>query len=266
MITSKNIFISATCLFVAFCLIPIFLPWLFKHEIGIWFVTFHAIIVFFGALVLVGAGVYVFLNSKFIGTNRNIFLAFVLIVSGIFNIFHALSYGGMPQTIIFPSLSTSYYFWLGARIIIAGGLLLWVKIKSQIKNKYFLLLSFIAASFVVYLTYSSVDYFNQSLPSLINIFGSDLLKVTTEIFIIIAFLYIGIFELRGEKDNKNFFYYFLTFLTLAVLNEIYNILTPTNFDLYSIFSHIFEFLSYVFLYISLYQYFKNSFISLNNPE
>ena len=223
-------------------------PSAFYYEFGMWYLGFHALVEFFTVAVALVIGLYAFSAYQITQSARSLVFCIVFLASAVIDILHILSYGGMPQTIIFPTVNTAIYFWLTARFIVAAGLLISVFIKPSTRSKLSIAGSVAIAFVVAMAVFLAVYYFVPQLPSMAKVFGLTIVKIEVEIFLMFLFAATAfLYWYESRKLGAVPPYYFLLFFVFTIFSEFQFTLYPGAYYFHNMLGHIFKFAAYVFI-------------------
>lgn len=223
-------------------------PSAFFYEFGMWYLGFHVLVEFFTVAVAFVIGLYAFFFYQTTQRVRSLVLFITFLTSAIVDVLHALSYGGMPQTIIFPTVNTAIYFWLTARFIVAAGLLVSALVKPPAKSRFgawgSVAIAFVIAMFVFLVVY----YFTPQLPVMSEILSLTVGKIEVEFFLMFLFAATAFLYWRENKKSGTVPpYYLLLFLVFTIFSEFEFTLYPGAYYLHNLLGHVFKFAAYIFL-------------------
>ncbi len=182
---------------------------------------------------------------------RGIFIANVFLCMGIVDVFHALSFKGMPYFLIENSTADrATTYWIIARLIgaigIAAGSFIKSNKKSNINRRVFLFFS-ISLSMVILVV---VTYFPHILPAMyIEGVGVTGLKKVLEYLVILCLCFAGIMFLQHyirRKDNSS--YLFAVAITASVFSELAFVMYTSVYDIYNYMGHVYKFISYFIVF------------------
>lgn len=194
---------------------------------------------------------------------RPITIGNIFLFMGIVDLFHTLSYEGMPAflTEIGCCANRATTFWVAARLFGSLGLMITSfldKRKKSRANKLAFLIPTIALSFAIMII---VIYYPGLLPPMYKT-GTGLtdLKIILE-YVVIACMFTAflryIYEYRKTKDRHDFL------LSAALLVSIFSEL---SFTMYDRVDDIYNFLGHIFKVVSFFMIFRVKFIySVNKP-
>ncbi len=183
-------------------------------------------------------------------------LAATFYISGWVDIFHTLSYNGMPVFFTASSAPKATAFWIIARLVMSAGFLLSAlspKDKTTRLSRYFVIFW---SSIISLLVFYLVTYFPHVIP-VYYIEGKGLtpLKVRTEYLIIVlqgitALLYAREYGRTGHRASI----LFSTALIISIFSELHFTLYVSVYDLYNFTGHVFKILAYMIMFNILFVY------------
>ncbi|GEM_PF-4906672 len=255
-ISRKNFWIFAL-VGLAVILITGIKPSIFYYEFRMWYLGFHALVEFFTVAAALIVSFYAFVNYQVTQSARYLVFGVVFLASAIVDVLHILSYGGMPQTIIFPAVNTTIYFWLAARFIVAIGLLISALIKPSTKFRLSIAGSVAVALAIAVAVFLTVYYLAPQLPTMIKLFGLAIQKIEIEYFLMFLLMATSLLYWRESKNLGAILpYYLLLFLIFTIFSEFEFTLYPGAFYLHNMIGHIFKFGAYIFLLFHFTPWFK----------
>ena len=186
---------------------------------------------------------------------KTIFMGSMLLTTGIIDVFHMLSYKGMPAFFIENmTANRATTFWIAARLI-SGACFLMAsfmdeKRKSNIKKVFFLAASLLV-TFVIFIM---ATYFPHWLPVMfIEDVGLTLTKRLLEYFIMLMLIISSIQHMiryLGQKDVVHI--NMACALMLSVLSEFAFSLYTDVYGLYNYIGHIFKMISYFIIFSAVF--------------
>jgi hypothetical protein len=204
-------------------------------------------------IVCIAISVTIFLYGiKKFGTTRSItllLLAFTFLIVGMIDLFHTLSFKGMPFFITASSVQKATWFWIIARVIqslLMLSLILLPDRKLQRDYRIFsLILGLILASIVGFI----IIVFEKNLPMLvIEGKGTTLLKNGMEYgvsFVLFISLMVSLYQYYlVKKEDK--LYFALAFVFLLLTELIFTIYQSV-FDLDNFLGHIYKVFGFYFI-------------------
>ncbi|MDF2788069.1 MAG: extracellular exochitinase [Neobacillus sp.] len=204
-------------------------------------------------IVCIAISVTIFLYGiKKFGTTRSItllLLAFTFLVVGMIDLFHTLSFKGMPFFITASSVQKATWFWIIARVIqslLMLSLILLPDRKLQRDYRIFsLILGLILASIVGFI----IIVFEKNLPLLvIEGKGTTLLKNGMEYgvsFVLFISLIVSLYQYYLDKKEDKL-YFALAFVFLLLTELIFTIYQSV-FDLDNFLGHIYKVFGFYFI-------------------
>ncbi|HEY9063066.1 MAG TPA: MASE3 domain-containing protein [Pseudobacteroides sp.] len=225
---------------------------LFNKTIGVSsYLSWHTIFEFISILVSFCVFILSYYAYRQNRRLRGIFIANVFLIMGIIDIFHTLSFKGMPYFLIENSnANRATTYWIIARLIGAIGITVgsFIKInkKSRINRKVFLVIS-IAFSLSIVVV---VTYLPHALPAMyIEGIGVTKIKKVLEYITIICLCFAGIMFLHQylrRKDNSNLM--FAIAITTSIFSELAFIRYNSVYDIHNYIGHVYKFISYFIVF------------------
>jgi sigma-B regulation protein RsbU (phosphoserine phosphatase) len=182
---------------------------------------------------------------------RGIFIANVFLTMGIIDVFHTLSFKGMPYFLTENSTANSATtYWIIARLIgaigIAAGSFIRTNKKSRINRRVFLFFS-IAISIIAIIL---VTNFQHILPAMyIEGVGVTKIKKVLEYIIILCLCFAGFMYLQQylrRKNNSNLM--FAIAITTSIFSELAFVRYTSVYDIYNYIGHVYKFISYFIVF------------------
>ena len=181
------------------------------------------------------------------GNLRSAFLGSVFLMVGIIDVFHTLSYKGMPAFLIEnDTANRATTFWIISRYMSSIGFLvasfIHYKLKSSINKKIFTVFPFVISLLILII----VTYYPDLLPDMyIESTGLTSWKVYSE-FIIIALFLLTVIRFVNEynKTGEKLIFLFSISLLISALSEVSFVLYTSVYDLYNYLGHIYKFLAF----------------------
>ncbi|WHY85323.1 MASE3 domain-containing protein [Neobacillus novalis] len=222
------------------------------------YVGFHTMLESFS--ISISAVIFLY-GLKSFGSTRSrqmLLLSFTFFIVGTLDLFHSLSFKGMPYFITESSVAKATWFWVAARgsqsLLVLSMLLL---PERKLKRDYRAGM-LVTGFFIVLIIVFDIFYFEKSLPILMmEGKGTTLLKNCLEYaisFILFISLIITLYHYHIEKSEAKlaialaFVYLLLTELIFTIYQSV--------FDLDNFTGHIFKALGFYFILKSY--YFSNS--------
>jgi hypothetical protein len=206
--------------------------------------------------IAISTTIFLYGLKKFSSTSslRLLLLAFTFLTIGIIDLFHTLSYNGMPFFITASSVQKATWFWITARVIQSILMLtLMILPNKKIKSDY----RFLSVTLGVFLTgvvgYIIIAY-EKVLPLLvIEGKGTTLLKNSMEYgvsFILFISLMVALYQYYLDKKEDKL-YFGLAFVFLLLTELIFTIYQSV-FDLDNFLGHIYKVFGFYFILKGLY--------------
>lgn len=181
---------------------------------------------------------------------RNMIFANTFFIVGVLDIFHLLSYKGMPDFLTVNITQKSTAYWIFSRIIMAIGILLASllseDIRTNLNKKYALLGSVIISGGLGYL----IAYDSFIIPALF-IEGSGLTdtKIILEyVVIFILFLSIGFITAKNNRNYNILNISMISALLLAIFSEGMFTVYSNVHDGINLLGHVFKVISYFVIF------------------
>jgi sigma-B regulation protein RsbU (phosphoserine phosphatase) len=186
---------------------------------------------------------------------RSVVFSCTFLAVALIDIFHTLSYDGMPLFLTESSVAKATGFWIVARLTAAVGLLIASLIPWERKMKLF---RFFPASVTLVYTGAVLYIITWHLDILPPLFiegvGLTKLKITLEYVIIaiqiVAMLVLGRIYLTDKEEKGNI--YIIIALMLSVFSEMAFTLYTHVYDTYNLLGHIYKILAYYALFRALF--------------
>ncbi|WP_203363955.1 EAL domain-containing protein [Bacillus sp. REN10] len=187
-------------------------------------------------------------------SRHRLFISAAFLSISIFDLFHVLTYKGMPFFLIESSSHNATWFWLISRFTLAISLLLiFLQDDKKINKK------FRNTTFFLFISYSLIVSFiimtsSEKLPLLI-IEGVGLTPVKKGIEYFICFLFLCtillIFKKYSKDKNKEYFPLIIA-LSLSLFSELIFTLYNHVYDWMNLLGHLFKMTSYYFFLKGIY--------------
>lgn len=215
------------------------------------YLSWHTIFEFISILVSLCVFILTYYAYRQNRRLRGIFIANVFLIMGIIDIFHTLSFKGMPHFLVENSTADrATTYWIIARLIgaigIAAGSFIKTNKKSNINRRVFLGFS-VSLSMVILIV---VTYFPNILPAMyIEGIGVSPLKKVLEYLVILCLCFAGIMYLQQyirRKDNSN--YMFAIAIVASIFSELAFVMYTSVYDIYNYMGHVYKFISYFIVF------------------
>jgi sigma-B regulation protein RsbU (phosphoserine phosphatase) len=186
---------------------------------------------------------------------RSIVFSCTFLAVALIDIFHTLSYNGMPIFLTESSVAKATSFWVFGRMTAAIGLLIASLVPWERKMR---ICRFLPASLTMIYIIAGLYIINwrqDILPPLfIEGVGLTKLKITLEYVIIaiqiIAMLVYGRIYLTGREEKGSI--YIVISLMLSVFSEMAFTLYSSVYDSYNLLGHIYKIIAYYGLFVALF--------------
>lgn len=195
------------------------------------YTTYHTIIEFLGTVICVAIFIIAWYNFQQTGEIHEYILCLGFLISGIFNLAHAMSYPGMPDFFTPNSYKKAFVFWILARLIVSvsimAALLLYRKKISwsyKLSVVLFFSLSFLSVALVLVTKDSSI--------------GNIFMNRSTD-FMILAILAVSLLALFSRRNRYFDEGYLLAGAVMAFMGHIVMVYFSKGADLYDLLGHIY---------------------------
>jgi len=215
------------------------------------YLTWHNILEFTGILVCFAVFVVSYFTYEQTQNLRRVFLGCVFLAVGMIEMFHTLSFKGMPDFFVPNNCANrATTFWILSKILLALGVLISLCIpfdeKSVINRKVFML----PAVAISLLSLIVVTYYPGFLPPMyIEGKGLTQTKVVLEyvvIFLLIVSTVVLIHEYKKRKDYLLIL--FFSALILIIFSEFAFVSYFAVYDIYNYLGHIYKFIAYFIVF------------------
>ncbi len=231
---------------------PFFEPH-YERAMGIsGFLTWHSLLEIANVIVCLAIFLVAFFSYRQERFVKVIIVGSLLMAAGIVDVFHLMSYKGMPDFFIPNTMSNrATTFWIAARLIAVAAYLVSALMHNEVKskvNEYFFTVPALAISLAVFFI---ATYFPELLPVMyIEEVGLTFEKKLLE-YIIIALTAVAaaIYMHRYIKKRDRLLYVMFAALTLSIISEF-------AFTIYVDVYGIYNFLGHVLKCISLFMIFR----------
>ncbi|MDP4091984.1 MAG: MASE3 domain-containing protein [Bacillota bacterium] len=212
-----------------------------------WHIVFEFISVFVSICVFI-LSYYAYRQNRRL---RVILIANVFLSMGLIDIFHTLSYKGMPYFLtdnITSNRATT--LWIISRLFGALGITMVSLIKknrkSNIDRRFFSLISVLLSLSVLILA----TYFPHVIPAMyVEKTGVTQIKKILEYVVILLLLFAGIMYLKQylrNKDKSNLV--FTIAITTSIFSELAFVSYTSVYDIYNYIGHVYKFISYFLVF------------------
>jgi Membrane-associated sensor domain len=180
---------------------------------------------------------------------RLLLLAFTFLIVGIIDLFHTLSFKGMPFFITASSVQKATWFWVSARVFQSLLMLTLILLPDRKLKRDYRLVTFALGIILTGIVGYSIISFEKSLPMLvIEGKGTTLLKNGIEYgvsFILFISLVVALYQYYlDRKEDKLFFALAFVFL---LLTELIFTIYQSVFDVDNFLGHIFKVFGFYFI-------------------
>ena len=188
---------------------------------------------------------------------RMVILGCVFFVMGSLDIFHTLSFMGMPDFFIPNNHSNrATTLWILSRVIGSAGILIssFIPIQqiTKIKKIFFVVPTLLTVAVLFFI----VTYFPKFFPVMfVDGKGLTLAKISLEylvvLFMVITFLKVVSSYRQTDSIQE---YQFMLGILLSIFSEIAFVSYASVYDIYNYLGHIYKFLAYFIFFKSIYSY------------
>ena len=215
------------------------------------YLTWHYLFEFISILVSFSVFVVSYYTYDQTRNLRTVFLGSVFFTIGMIDMFHTLSFKGMPDFFVENvSANRATTFWILGRFVSAIGFLIAAiiptKKKSQTKKEIFLIIPMAISVFLLNVVTYRPDFFP---PMFIEEYGLTKYKIYSEYLIVILFAVVAlvlIFEYKKKKDNVIFL--FVLSLIISIFSEMAFVLYESVYDIYNYLGHIYKFIAFFLIF------------------
>lgn len=255
--TDKNSLVTIFFIGLAAILTIFFFPSFLEYEFKISYRWVHFSIEIFTAIISLIASSEAFIYFKKSRQKVALFISFVFLSYSALNIVHAISFGGMPATFLFPSTNTSIMTGILAKTILAAGLI-FVTWLIYLNRNGMITTAKIAGSFGLLVIFFALLLSNNS-PEFINLHGSTGLKYISAIIIFCMFLSSGYLYYRFGK-MRFMVYPFLNFVLLMLISEALLFHYRSTYYLTNFIGHAFKAVAFFALLLAIKEFRKNAYL------
>jgi len=201
--------------------------------------------------IAISITIFLFGLKKFNATRslRLLLLAFTFLTIGIIDLFHTLSYNGMPFFITASSVQKATWFWITARVIQSILMLTLILLPDKKVKKDYRFLSITLGLLLTGAVCYIIIAYEKVLPLLvIEGKGTTLLKNGMEYgvcFILFISLMVALYQYYLDKKEDNL-YFGLAFVFLLLTELIFTIYQSV-FDLDNFLGHIYKVFGFYFI-------------------
>lgn len=226
-----------------------------------WYLGLHIMMEFLSSAVTL-AIFGVCLNTKrdrAIVENFNLehyLLGFFIFLAGSIDVFHTLSYQGMPSFLAPSDANRATTLWVSARLVFAIGLwisLLYPKHLGSANNKnlnYLFMAGVMITGGIIYLTYVHPSL----LPPMYDQ-GQTKIKIQLEYLVSISYFLTAVLLLYRIRGSKNQNYSVLAAaLLLSVWSELSFTLYASVYDIFNLLGHLFKVAAYACIFQAIFVY------------
>lgn len=222
------------------------------------FLTWHNLFEIAAILIALSIFVVSYYTYKESGNLRLIIVGNIFLAVGLLDLFHALSFKGMPDFFgVNDHANRATTFWIISRLIIGIGLLIGISIPNERKSRINRFIFTLPVLFLVILIFSIVTYTPSLIPAMyIEGQGLTLIKKILEYIVIILFLLTMYLYMREYKRQKKKLHklplLFAAAIMISIFSEISFVSYESVYDVYNYLGHIFKFISYFIIFQIIY--------------
>jgi signal transduction histidine kinase len=196
-----------------------------------------------------------FHSRKMAGNGQNLFLGVAFLSIGILDIFHTLSYHGMPDFITPNSVNKATQLWIMARLVGAAAFLAAAFIRPDRTNRFvrplpLMVVGLAIPAAVMYL----VVLHPGSMPAMfVDGVGLTPLKIRLE-YLVVAMETAAalVFFRMYTKTHEDHLVYFIGAMALGIFSELFFTLYASPYDVFNLMGHVYKVGSYLFVYQMLF--------------
>ena len=196
-----------------------------------------------------------FHSHRMARNSQNLFLGVALLSIGTIDIFHTLSYMGMPDFVTANSVNKATQLWITARLIGACAFLAAAFIRPDMESRYLKPFPMLAAGLSVpAAVFMWLVLYPDAIPAMF-VPGTGLtpLKVNLEYVIVAAEALTAALVFRMyTKTRQGHLLYFIGALMLGIFSEMFFTLYASPYDIYNLMGHIYKMAGYLLIYMMLF--------------
>jgi len=212
---------------------------------------FCSILVSFSIFIII---YYTYDSSKSI---RFMFLSCAFYIMGAMDIFHTLSFKGMPDFFIENTTANrATTFWILSRVIGNILILLAFIVPAEKRSKLKKAIYIIAANIIVAATFIIVTYYPNVLPAMyIEGTGLTRTKIIFEYFVVFLMVVILIIVMNWYRSSgMRHVFQFAMGYALCIFSELAFVSYGSVYDVYNFLGHIYKFIGFFILFKSIFSY------------
>ncbi|HHV71581.1 MAG TPA: SpoIIE family protein phosphatase [Clostridia bacterium] len=237
-------------------LVGVFEPYLYKIFPVDLYLTWHNLFELMSCVVSFSIFAVTFYTYSWTGNKRSLFLGCLFFLVGLLDMFHALSYNGMPVFFTSSSAPKATTFWIVARLCMAIGLTIsWFIPRKDTERRVSPWIFFVPACTLAIAFLIIVNYCPQILPPMyIEGVGLTKTKIYLEYFVIsLLSLSVLLFLQQYRVYKEKIYVLFVSALIISICGELAFTLYLSVYDTYNLVGHLYKLVSY-------YLFFKLLFI------
>lgn len=210
------------------------------------FLSLHIFLEFLSILFALAIFTLIFYAYHQNSRLRHLLLACVFLIGGLLDIFHTLTYEGMPDFFVPNSSSVPVIYWVTARFIMAVGFILAICTASERTTRISRWFAFGLSLSVSLSLFYIINFKTDVIPAFyVEGHGLTPLKIQSEyVIIILQTIAIG-FSMREYKNTGDrSSALFATALIVSIFSELCFTLYISVFDMYNLAGHVFKIIAY----------------------
>lgn len=214
-----------------------------------YYTSLHIILEFFSISISIAIFTYGWKAFTFSKSQKLIYLSFVFLTIGILDLFHTLSFEGMPFFIAEGSISKSIWFWLVSRLIgTTTIMIILLKTEKRMENDPRTTLVLVSGLFIFFVSLFIFQY-EEHLPTVvIEGIGTTPIKKGIEYFVCFLYIIGMIINIKHYKKTQKHaaLYIFLSFYFLLISEFVFTMYSSI-YDFDNILGHFFKVVGFTFI-------------------
>jgi len=250
----RTFYISIAAATVYFLLEPLFRRFYFTFSPDS-FIVMHSLMEAVSIIVAFMCFGITFHSRNMARNAQNLFLGVAFLSIGMLDIFHTLSYQGMPDFLTPNTINKATQLWIIARLVGAAAFLSAAFIRPDRTSRFVRPLPLLVAGLAIP---AAVLYFIVARPGtlpamFVDGVGLTPLKVRLE-YVIVAMEAAAalVFFRMYRKTHEEHLIYFIGAMALGVFSELLFTLYASPYDIYNLMGHVYKVGSYLFIYQMLF--------------
>lgn len=250
----RALFVSLSAATVYFLFVPV--SGYFYHDFQPYnYIVLHSVIEAISIVISLMCFGITLHSHKMAKNSQNLFLGMALLSIGTIDIFHTLSYMGMPDFITANSVNKATQLWIIARLIGAGAFLAAAFIRPDMDSPYIRPYPMLAAGlFLPAAVLAWLLYYPETFPAMF-VPGTGLtpLKIDLEYVVVAAEALTAALVFRMYiKTRQDHLLYFVGALMLGIFSEMFFTLYASPYDIYNLMGHVYKMAGYLLIYMMLF--------------